>query len=151
MRTGDLMQNDWVQLTGTPIYCRVCTITEDGFVLGKTVGGGAFRKKASDLSPIELTQDVLLSTPFWLFRKGVFKKSVRDIVTMTYIVQRRRLEVLNVGSGHCNVHEIAFLNELQQLYRHYTNQELEIDLLHSKRKEYSKKYRKKGNVLRPDE
>lgn len=152
MSTEELMQNDWLKLKGTSLYCKVHTYTEDGKVLGKTIGGGFFAKDIDSLDGIELTQDVILCTPFWLVRKGVFKKTVRGVATFTYDMANRHLQVDIADTGHSNVHTIAFMHELQHLYLHYVYNPLEVDFAHSKRKEYSKKYNaKKNNVLRPDE
>ena len=140
MRTEDLMQNDWVLLSGTTIFCRVCYFTEDGKLVGKTMGGGAFVKKAECFSPIELTQDAILCTPFWLVRKGVFKKTVRNVAVFVYEVEKRKLVVQSLWSDFVNTHYIAFMHELQHLYHHYACAPLEVDMAHSKRKEYSKKY-----------
>lgn len=140
MRTEELMRNDWVKLKDAPIFCKVCYFTEAGDVYGKTAGGGMFVKKADSLCPIELEQDVILCTTFWLKKKGIFKKTVRGVAAFTYDVQNRLLTVVNNATNTTNVHAIAFMHELQQLYRHYTNQELEVDMSYSKRKEYSKKY-----------
>lgn len=151
MSIEELMRNDWVLLSGTTIFCRVCYFTEDGKLVGKTMGGGAFVKKAECFSPIELTQDAILCTPFWLARKGVFKKTVRGVAVFVYEVEKRRLVVQSLCQDFVNIHYIGFMHELQHLYRHYTGKALEIDMAHSKRKEYSKQYNSKKNVLRPDE
>ena len=151
MRTEELMKNDWVRLSGTQLCCRVCAYDESGRVIGKTTGGGGFVKHVSCLSPIELTQDTILCTTFWLKKKGIFKKTVRGVAAFTYDVPNRLLTVVNYDTNSTNVHRVTFMHELQQLYRHYVCQELEVDMLHSKRKEYSKKYYGKKNVLRPDE
>lgn len=143
MRTEELMQNDWVKLKDAPIFCMVCYYTESGDVYGKTAGGGMFVKKADGLCPIELVQDTILCTSFWLKKKGVFCKTVRGVASFTYELPARKLTVTMQWTGITNTHFIAFMHELQQLYRHYTNSELEVDMLHSKRKEYSQRYNHK--------
>ena len=140
MSLEELMQNDWVQIAKLHIYCKVKYFTEDGKVIGWTAGGGAFVKQADELSPIELVQDTILCTPFWLVRKGVFKKVIRNVVSFVYETGSRRLVVEVAGMGIVNVHYIGFMHELQHLYRHYTGKALEVDMMHSKRKEYSKRY-----------
>ena len=140
MNTSELMQGDWVRLSTAPIFCRVCGFTEDSKVLGRTAGGGAFIKDSDQLSPIDLTQDSILCTPFWLVRKGVFKKTVRNVAVFVYEVEKRKLVVQSLWSDFVNTHYIAFMHELQHLYHHYACAPLEVDMAHSKRKEYSKKY-----------
>lgn len=140
MSLEELMQNDWVQIAKLHIYCKVKYFTEDGKVIGRTAGGGAFVKHVDELSPIELVQDTILCTPFWLVRKGVFKKVIRNVVSFIYETGSRRLVVEVAGMGVVNVHYISFMHELQHLYRHYTGKALEVDMMNSKRKEYSKRY-----------
>lgn len=140
MSLEELMRNDWVQIAKLHIYCKVKYFTEDGKVIGRTAGGGAFVKQADELSPIELVQDTILCTPFWLVRKGVFKKVIRNVVSFVYETGSRRLVVEVAGTDVVNVHYIGFMHELQHLYRHYTGKALEVDMMHSKRKEYSKRY-----------
>ena len=140
MSLEELMQNDWVQIAKLHIYCKVKYFTEDGKVIGRTAGGGAFVKHVDELSPIELVQDTILCTPFWLVRKGVFKKVIRNVVSFVYETGSRRLVVEVADMGIVNVHYIGFMHELQHLYRHYTGKALEVDMMHSKRKEYSKRY-----------
>lgn len=151
MSIDELMRNDWLKLKGTSLYCRVCTYTEDGKVLGRTTGGGAFVKDADSLDGIELTQDVILCTPFWLIRKGVFKKTVRGVASFTYEQEERRLVVHSLCTGVVNTHYIAFMHELQHFYHHYTGAALEVNFAYSKRKEYSKKYNKKKRGNEPEE
>ena len=140
MNIEELMRNDWVKISKLPIYCQVKYFTEDDKVVGKTAGGGAFVKQADELSPIELTQDTILCTPFWLVRKGVFKKVIRGVVSFVYETGTRRLVVEVTGMGVVNVHYIGFMHELQHFYRHYTGKALEVDMTYSKRKEYSRRY-----------
>lgn len=146
MNTEELMQKDWVKINGTPIYCKVQAFTEDGKVLGKTAGGGAFIKEASQLSPIELVQDTILCTSFWLKSRYIFKKTVRGVANFTYDAKCRLLTVVNYETNSTNLHRVAFLHELQHLYLHYVGNPLEVDMAHSKRKEYSKRYYGKNGV-----
>ena len=140
MRSEELMQNDWVRLLEAPIYCKVRGMSPTGYITGETASGGSFEANASRLSPIALEQDTILCTTFWLKKKYVFCKTVRGVAAFTYWMETGLLEVKDCINGHVNHHRIAYLHELQQQYRHYTDQELEVDLAHSKRKEYSKRY-----------
>ena len=73
MRSEELMQNDWVQLEANlPIYCKVRAITASGHIMGETSSGGHFEQKASRFVPIELVQDTILCTTFWLKKKDIF-------------------------------------------------------------------------------
>ena len=143
MRCEELMLNDWVRLTKVVLYCKVAGITPSGHIVGRTAGGGGFEQKAENLSPVELTYDTILCTSFWQKRKGVYKKAVRGVATFVYEQESRRLTVTSLATGCVNTHYISFLHELQQLYRHYTGLELEINLNCNKRKEYSRQYYEK--------
>lgn len=146
MNTEELMKNDWVRLSGTPICCKVHAFTEDGKVHGKTAGGGTFVKEAGRLSPIELVKDTILCTSFWLENKSIFKKTVRGVAAFTYDTNCRLLTVVSHETNSTNVHRVEFLHELQHLYLHYVGNPLEVDMAHSKRKEYSKRYCGKKRV-----
>lgn len=143
MRTEELMQNDWVRLEKAPIFCKVRSIMEGGHILGETGSCGHFDQLASRLVLIDLTQDTILCTTFWMKSKGIFKKTVRGVAAFTYDISSRLLTVINYDTNTTNVHRITFMHELQQQYRHYTCQELEVNMQYSKRKEYSKRYNDK--------
>lgn len=147
MRTEELMQNDWVKLKDAPIFCKVCYYTESGDVYGKTAGGGMFVKKAADLAPVELTQDIILRTSFWMKNRNLFRKTVAGIAAFYYKKDIGLLQVKDAVTAHVNNHHITCLHALQQLYRHYTSMELEVDMTRNKRKEYGQKYnsRRKEN------
>lgn len=141
MRTEELMQNDWVRLSAAPIFCRVRSILDDGTVKGVTVSGGQFSQHIRNISAVELVQDIILRTGFWLKSKDIYKKTVRGIAAFTYDAKNRRLSVVNYCTGgNVNIHDVAFLHELQQQFRHYTYQELVVDLASNKRKEYGQRY-----------
>jgi len=142
MRTEELMQNDWVRLVKVPIYCKVRTIYPDS-LMGECGGGGHFEQKIGHFSPIELTQDTILCTSFWMKKKDVFCKTVRGVASFTYWAETGLLEVADGVTGHVNRHFVVHLHVLQQLYRHYAKQELEVDLSSNKRKEYGQRYNKR--------
>lgn len=144
MRSEELMQNDIVKLAKAEIFCKVRAIQDGGHIMGET-SGGHFEQKASNLAPVALTQDIILRTSFWMKNKGVFKKSVRGVAVFTYWMETGLLEVKDAITGHVNHHYLAYLHELQQQYRSYVKQELEIDLSRNKQKEYGQRYyRKEG-------
>ena len=130
MRSEELMQNDWVKLSKVDIFCKVRSVLIDGHIVGETSSGGHFEQKAADLAPVELTQDIILRTSFWMKNRNLFKKTVAGIAAFSYMKD-------------VNNHHITCLHELQQLYRHYAKQELEVDLSRNKRKEYGQRYNKR--------
>ena len=153
MRSEELMQNDWVKLSKADIFCKVRSVLIDGHIVGETSSGGHFEQKAASLSPVDLTQDVILRTSFWMKKKNLLKKSVRGVAAFTYWAETGLLEVADGVTGHVNRHFVVHLHVLQQLYRHYTSMELEVDMTRNKRKEYGQKYnsRRKENDGKDEE
>lgn len=143
MRSEELMQNDWVKLARIDIFCKVRAIQADGQIIGETSSGAHFNRKAADLAPVELTQDIILRTSFWMKNRNLFRKTVAGIAAFSYMKDIGLLQVKDAVTAHVNNHHVTCLHELQQLYRHYAKQELEVDLSRNKRKEYGQRYNRR--------
>ena len=145
METTELMRKDWVRLSGVRVYCQVDRINPDS-VSGVTASGGFFEQNISKIVPITLDRDILLRTSFWLVSgTNSFRKVVRGVAGFEYDVSRRRLEVFVEGLEQPNLHYgVESLHQLQHLFKQYTNgNELEVNILHNKRKDYNQRIRNK--------
>lgn len=140
MSLEELMQNDWVQNRQAPHLLQGEILHRGRQGHRKDGRRWCLRQAGRRAESYRAVQDTILCTPFWLVRKGVFKKVIRNVVSFVYETGSRRLVVEVAGMGVVNVHYIGFMHELQHLYRHYTGNALEVDMMNSKRKEYSKRY-----------
>lgn len=139
------MRGDWILLAGIKIFCQVDAIGQSS-VSGVTASGGFFEQGISRFEPIELNRDILLRTSFWLVSgTNSFRKVVRGIAGFEYNIDRKRLEVFVEGEERPNIHcGVESLHQLQHLYKHYTHgKNLEVNILHNKRKDYNQRIRNK--------
>lgn len=108
----------------------------ESFVLGEN-DNSIIGDLPSQMKPIELTEDLLLKIGFdamhstrYMYEKSIINKhNINDTVYITFHLINKTLRMdFSKDLQILNLHDIKYLNQLQNAYYLLTNQELEINL-----------------------